>query len=67
MRYHDINHPIKLYKCDACGRGGLSSIINSKYGDYCLECWNKADNVEVVPVGKEQERTTFNKNFLTLS
>lgn len=67
MRYHDINHPIKLYKCDACGRDGLSSVINSKNMDYCLECWDKADNVEVVSVEKEKERTIFNKDFLSLA
>ena len=67
MRYHDINHPIRLYKCDACGRDGLSSIIHSKYVDYCLECWNREDNVEVVPVEKGEEKTISIKTPLPLA
>ena len=46
MRYHDMNRNTNLYRCDRCGRDGLSSIINSQDVDHCTECWEKANKAK---------------------
>jgi len=46
MRCHDVNRNTKLHRCARCGRDGLPSVINSQNVDYCLECWNTANQVK---------------------
>jgi len=47
-----MNRKKKLYRCDLCGRDGLSSIINSQNVDHCLECWDRADKIKADSVKK---------------
>jgi len=53
MRYLDTDRNTNLYRCDRCGRDGLSSIINSQNVDHCLECWIIINNIKVDAVREE--------------